>query len=205
MNILVFTSLWPNSEQPNFGVFVKHRIAALERIDGVNVRVVAPVPYFPKLLALPFISAHWRRTARIKEHEVIEGIETYHPRYLVTPKLGMSFYGQWMARGAADVVRRLHAQHPFDLIDAHYVYPDGFAAVQLGQELGVPVVITARGTDINLFSQMPHIRPLLEEALEDATGVIAVSGALKQRIVELGISAEKVAVIRNGIHREIFH
>ena len=68
-----------------------------------------------------------------KKHEVIEGIETYHPRYLVTPKVGMSFYGQWMARGAADVVRRLHGQHPFDLIDAHYVYPDGFAAVQPGQ------------------------------------------------------------------------
>jgi len=205
MNVLVFTSLWPNSEQPNFGVFVKHRIAALARTDDVSVRVVAPVPYFPKLLALPFVPAHWRRAARIKEREIIADLETHHPRYLVTPKVGMSSYGQWMARGAANVVRQLHAEQPFDLIDAHYVYPDGFAAALLGQELGVPVVITARGSDINLFSQMPHIRPLLQDALEGATGVIAVSDALKQRIVELGISSEKVAVIRNGIHREIFY
>src|SRR5438874_8980789 len=117
MDILVFTSLWPNSEQPNFGVFVKHRIAALARIDGVNVRVVAPVPYFPKPLALPLIPAHWRRIARIKEHEIVEGIETHHPRHLVTPKVGMEFYGQWMARGAANVVRQLHVEQPFDLID----------------------------------------------------------------------------------------
>ena len=49
MNILTFTTLWPNAEQPNFGVFVKHRLAALAKLDGVNVRVVAPVPYFPRI------------------------------------------------------------------------------------------------------------------------------------------------------------
>ena len=204
MRILVFTSLWPNSEQPNFGIFVKHRIAALAQLDNVSVQVVAPVPYFPKL-PLPFIPAHWQRAALIKEHEVIEGIETYHPRYFVTPKVGMRFYGNWMASSTEGIVRQLHAQQPFDLIDAHYVYPDGFAAIQLGKKLGVPVVITARGSDIHLFSQLPYIRPLLCEALNEARGSIAVSNALKQGIVELGISSEKVTVIRNGINREIFY
>jgi teichuronic acid biosynthesis glycosyltransferase TuaC len=205
MNILVFTSLWPNGEQPNFGIFVRHRIAALARLEGVRVRAVAPVPYFPRPLAWPFIPAHWQRAARIPERETIAGIETYHPRYLVTPKVGMSFYGGWMARGAARVMRQLHAQQPCELIDAHYGYPDGLAAVQLARALGVPVVITARGTDIHLYSQLPRIRPLLREALAGASGVIAVSASLKQSIVELGIEAEKVTVIRNGVNREIFY
>ncbi len=205
MNILVFTSLWPNSEQPNFGLFVRHRVAALSKLDGVSVRVVAPVPYFPKHLNSPILPEHWRRAARIPERETIAGIETFHPRHLVTPKLGMSFYGRWMASGAEKLIRRLREEEPIDAIDAHYVYPDGYAAALLGARLKLPVVITARGTDINLFSQMPLIRPLIRQALARADGVIAVSDALKRRMVELGVEAGKIAVVRNGIDREVFH
>jgi glycosyltransferase involved in cell wall biosynthesis len=205
MNILVFTSLWPNSEQPNLGVFVKNRIVALSQLDGIDVRVAAPVPYFPELFQSAIIPARWRRMARIAEREAIEGIEIHHPRHLVTPKVGMTFYSRWMARGVESLLRRLHAERPISLIDAHYVYPDGHAAVLLGEMLNVPVVITARGTDINLFSRMPLIRPMIRSALQYARGVIAVSGALKGRMVELGIDPEKVAVIRNGIDRSIFY
>ncbi len=209
-NILTFTTLWPNAEQPSFGVFVKHRVAALARMDGVNVRVVAPVPYFPKAsrlltsTALNHFPERWQQMAGVPEQEVIDGLQTFHPRYLVIPKVGMSFYGNWMARGAFETVRRLHAEKPFDLIDAHYVYPDGYAAVLLGKKLNIPVFITARGTDINLFSRMPLIRPKIVKALNRAAGIIAVSEALKARMVELGIAAEKIAVIRNGIDREVF-
>jgi teichuronic acid biosynthesis glycosyltransferase TuaC len=205
MNILVFTSLWPNSEQPNLGIFVKNRIAALAQIDGINVRVVAPVPYFPRGFQSSIIPDRWRRMARIADREMVAGIETFHPRHLVTPKVGMAFYSHWMARGAENLLKRLHAERPISLIDAHYVYPDGHAAVLLGESMNIPVAITARGTDINLFSRMPLIRPMIRHALKRAQGVIAVSDALKQRMVELGIEAEKVAVIRNGIDRSIFY
>lgn len=211
MNILTFTSLWPNAEQPDFGVFVKHRVAAMAKLDGVNVRVVAPVAYFPEavtrslsLAVLNRLPAHWRRMARVPEKELIAGIETFHPRYLVTPKIGMSFYGGWMARGAEETMLRLHRERRIDLIDAHYTYPDGYAATLLGRRLNIPVFITARGTDINLFSRMPLIRPKIVKALNRATGIIAVSQALKRRMIELGIAAGKIAVIPNGVNRETF-
>jgi glycosyltransferase involved in cell wall biosynthesis len=206
MNILVFTSLWPNVEQSGFGLFVKHRVAELARLSGVKIRVVAPIPYFPKQFqSQNFWPEQWRRAARIPEHEMIAGIETYHPRHLVTPKIGMSLYGRWMASGAEATVKRLHAERPIDVIDAHYVYPDGYAAVLLAERLNVPVVITARGADINLFSQMPLIRPLIRKALTRADGVIAVSRALKRRMIELGVEADKIAVISNGVDREVFY
>jgi teichuronic acid biosynthesis glycosyltransferase TuaC len=205
MNILVFTSLWPNSEQPNLGIFVKNRIEALAQISGVDVRAVAPVPYFPRQFQSTIIPARWRRMARVADREMIAGIETFHPRHLVTPKVGMAFYSRWMARSAENLLRRLHAEQPISLIDAHYVYPDGHAAVLLGERLNIPVVITARGTDINLFSQMPLIRPMIRYTLKRASGVIAVSNALKQRMVDLGIEAGKIAVIRNGVDRSIFY
>lgn len=209
MNILVFTSLWPNAEQPNFAVFVKHRVAAVSRLDGVNVRVVAPVPYFPEKIQLPILDrfwpSHWRKMARIPRHELVAGIETFHPRHLVTPKIGMTFYGRWMADGVESLARRLRDEQPIDVIDAHYAYPDGYAATLIGERLKIPVVITARGTDVNLFSRMPLIRPLVRKALARADGVIAVSDALKRRMIELGIEAGKIATIRNGVDREVFY
>jgi glycosyltransferase involved in cell wall biosynthesis len=209
MNILVFTSLWPNTEQPNFGLFVKHRIEAMSKLDGVRVRVVAPVPYFPQSFRSRLLEKlwpeSWQRAARVPDHEWIDGIETFHPRHLVTPKVGMSFYGRWMAIGAEPLLRELHAERPIDLIDAHYVYPDGYAATLLAERLNIPVVITARGTDINLFSRMPLICPLIRNALMRADGVIAVSEALRRRMVELGVDVDKIAVVRNGIDREVFY
>jgi teichuronic acid biosynthesis glycosyltransferase TuaC len=206
MNVLTFTSLWPNGLQPSFGIFVKHRVVALAEQPGVSsVRVVAPVPYFPKALAFDFVPAQWRQKALIAEREVIGGLETFHPRYFNPPKVGMRWYGRWMAAGTLGLVKRLHAERPFDLIDAHYVYPDGAAAVQLGASLGVPVCVTARGTDINFFSRLPYIRPLLERTLREAQGVVAVSETLQARMVELGCPLDKIAVIRNGIDRSVFH
>jgi glycosyltransferase involved in cell wall biosynthesis len=205
MNVLVYTSLWPNAERPNFAVFVQHRAAALARQPGVRARVVAPIPYFPNQLQFSFVPGHWLRDSRLPARETIAGLDTFHPRHLVTPKLGMSFYARWMASGTEALVRRLHAEQAIDVIDAHYAYPDGAAAVRLGERLGVPVIVTARGTDINLFSRMPLIRPRIRRALKRAVGVIAVSDALKMRMIELGIEAEKIAVIRNGIDGDLFY
>ena len=210
MNILVFTSLWPNAEQPNLGLFVKNRIVAMSRLENINARVVAPIPYFPK--KIPFESlwpARWRMAARVPDRELIDDIDTFHPRYFLTPKIGMSLYGRWIAGCAESVVTGLLAEQPkdspIDLIDAHYVYPDGYAAALIAKRLNIPVVITARGTDINLFSRMPMIRPLIRKALNSADGVIAVSEALKRRMVELGVETGKIAVIRNGVDRDLFY
>ena len=205
MNVLTFTSLFPNHEQPNFGVFVKHRAAALAQQPNVRVRVVAPVPYFPKSLNFSFVPAHWQRMASLAESETIAGLPVEHPRYFNPPKVGMRYYADWMARGARATVERLHREQPIGLIDAHYVYPDGAAAVQLSAALNIPVCVSARGTDINLFSTLPHIRPLIVDALQRAQAIVAVSAALKNRMVELGIAADKIAVIRNGIDAQFFY
>ena len=109
-----------------------------------------------------------------------------------------------MFLGALTAGRRLHRQFAFDLIDAHYVYPDGFAAILLGKILKIPVVVSARGTDINVFPSFRLIRPLIRWTLEQAKGLIAVSSALKDRMVRLGAPADKIRVIPNGIDVERF-
>jgi glycosyltransferase involved in cell wall biosynthesis len=99
----------------------------------------------------------------------------------------------------------LDAGLKIDLIDAHYFYPDGVAATWLGAEFNLPVVITARGTDINLIPEYPRPRKLILEAAENAAAMITVCQALKDRLVELGAPGSKITVLRNGVDLEKFH
>ena len=89
MHILTFTSLYPNANNPDFGVFVKNRVLAVHRQAGIVGEVVAPVPYFPPVR----IVDKWYQHSLVPRREQLDGLAVCHPRYLVTPKVGMSFYG----------------------------------------------------------------------------------------------------------------
>jgi glycosyltransferase involved in cell wall biosynthesis len=67
------------------------------------------------------------------------------------------------------------------------------------------VVITARGTDVSLIPRYAIPRRLIQGAIRDAAALIAVSGALKAALVELGAPPDKVTVLRNGVDTTLFH
>ena len=200
VKILVFTTLFPNNVWPNHGIFVKERMSAVSRLKGCDLRVVAPVPYHPPIR----VGKRWRHS-QVAREEVIDGIQVYHPRYFMIPKISMFFHGFLMFFSVLYFVSRIRARFNFDIIDAHYVYPDGFAAVLLGGFFRKPVVVTARGSDINVFTQLRFIRRLLRYTLNRVDAVIAVSEALKRRIVGLGIPEKKIAVVPNGVDPTKFH
>jgi glycosyltransferase involved in cell wall biosynthesis len=200
MKILVFTSLYPNNVWPTHGVFVKERVTAFSRLDGCETRVIAPVPYFPPVNLTD--RARYRQVARM---ETIEGVPVYHPRYPMIPKVAMSLHGLGMFVGALPVARRLKREFDFDAIDAHYVYPDGLAAVLLAKHFDVPVVVSARGSDINQFPRFPLVRRLIRYTLNRADHLIAVCGALKVAMTDLGCAAGKISVIPNGVDTKKFH
>ena len=200
MNILVFSSLYPNNMWPSHGVFVKERMTQFAKITKSDVTVVAPVPYFPPVKG----SARWR-FSQVSAQETIEGLEVFHPRYFMTPKVGMSLYGWLMFLSVLPKLRALHRQRAFDLIDAHFLYPDGFAATLLGRMLKIPVVVSARGNDVLLYSRWALIRPLLCATLQRSSQVIAISHELKAGMVRLGAAARKITVIPNGVDSEKFH
>jgi teichuronic acid biosynthesis glycosyltransferase TuaC len=203
MKVLTFTKLYPNAQMPLHGIFVARRVAALAQGENREVQVVAPVPYYPKFLPG---NAEWNKLKFVPDVEEQHGLRVHHPRYFNPPKIGMARYGQWMAQGSqARVTHLLHNGFPFDVIDAHFIYPDGYAAIRLGQRLHRPVVVTARGSDITRNKHYPHIRPLLSEVMRSATQLIAVSEELRDNFLELGATAEKVHVIPNGIDSGVFY
>ncbi|HYY26251.1 MAG TPA: glycosyltransferase family 4 protein, partial [Candidatus Udaeobacter sp.] len=200
MKILVFTTLFPNNVWPNHGIFIQERMSHVARNNDCQVKVIAPVPYFPS------IKIGWRwHYSQVVRHEMINGIEVFHPRYFMIPKIGMAAHGWMMFLSVLPAIKKLKKQFDFDLIDAHYLYPDGFAAVLLGRFLGRPVVVSARGSDINVFPKFPLIRRLLKHTLCSADKIVAVSKALRDAIVELGVSQEKISVIPNGVDAKKFY
>jgi len=169
MKVLVFSSLFPNHLQPNNAVFIKHRMKTVADEYNVEIKVVAPVPFSPPIKRLK----KWYIFSQIKKHEYIDSIEVFHPKYLVTPKIGMSFYGLNMFLGTLKTVKEIYKGFPFDLIDAHYIFPDSFAAVLLGKVFNKPVVVSARGTDINLYMKLKFIRPLIRYVLSQSSSIIS--------------------------------
>jgi len=198
MKILSMTALFPNNVNPVSCVFIKERVRHVAKLH--ELRVVAPVPYFPRIN----LRRRWHEYALIKSREQIAGMEIYHPRYFTTPRVGMVFYGLFYFLSIYHFMKKLNRKYPFDLLDAHYIYPDGLAAVLLAKAFRKPVVLSARGTDINAFITFPLIRGWIIYALRNCDHIIAVSKALKNVMVRAGIDARKIDVVPNGVDIEKF-
>ena len=202
LRLLTFTTLFPNSEQPNHGVFVENRLRRLVASGEVESVVVAPVPYFPSTARC---FGEWARYPRVARQEMRHGLSIHHPRFPVIPRVGMSIGPALLAAATIGLVRRqLATGMGFDVIDAHYFYPDGVAALWIGRHLRRPVVITARGTDINLLPRYDLPRRMICWGIANADRLIAVSEALKGALVDLGAVPDGVEVLRNGIDLSMF-
>ena len=202
MKVLTFTTLYPSVALPTHGVFVETRLRHLSLNGRVRSRVVAPVPWFfsgsPRF-------GKYGAFARTPREEDRFGIKVIHPRFPLIPKVGMTVAPVLLAVAAEPALRRvIRDGFDFDLIDAHYFYPDGVAAVALGRRLRKPVVVTARGTDVNLIPRYRLPRKMILWAARNASGVVAVCGALRDALAGLGVPRDRIQVLRNGVDLELF-
>ena len=199
---LLFSTLYPSSVRPMHGIFVETRLRELLKTGEVETRVMAPVPWFgsthPRW-------GHYAAMARTPRRENWHGIDVQHPRYLLLPKVGMSMAPFSMAAASLGPVRRLIEEgFDFDVIDAHYYYPDGVAAALLARSLGKPLTITARGTDLNLIPRHAIPRRLMQWAAGQAQASIGVCSALMDVLRGWGVDPARLHVMRNGVDLERF-
>lgn len=197
IRIAVLSSLYPNSQQPRHGVFVEQRLRALVSTGDVEARVVAPVPWFfstqPRF-------GHYARLAAVPKRERRHGLTIDHPRYPVIPKIGMTLGPAAMARGARAALQALRADgFDFDLIDAHYFYPDGVAACRLATYFQRPFAVTSRGSDLNVIAELGVPRRQILAAAHKADALITVSQALARKLEQMGVDSARVTTLRNGV------
>lgn len=198
MKVLTFSTLFPNRAQPRHGIFIENRLRHLVKtFPQVSIKVVAPVPWFPFKQKM---FGSYAQFAQVPKQDQRDWVDVYHPRYCVIPKVGMNWTPYFLAQSALPVIKKLQQSgFDFDLIDAHYFYPDGVAAMLIAEKLQKPYICTARGTDISLIPQYAKPRERIARSIQSASHVITVCQALADEITALKFTPNALSTLRNGV------
>ena len=196
LRVVSLSTVYPSARLPWQGLFVERRLASVPGL--ASARVVAPAPWFP-LASRP--RAGFRPP--LPRREVVGGRSVERPRFLSLPRFGKALDGPSLFLRLLPVLRRLRREEPVDVLDAHFVYPEGFAAVLLGRMLDLPVVLTLRGV-LGQIGGFPVRRAEAAFALRAADRVIALSESLREMAAALGRPAERIALVPNAVDGELF-
>lgn len=192
MRVAVVTQYFPTSVQPWAGHSAYQTLRCLTR--RCELKVFYPEARYPAFLTP-------------KSHPAGALDRTYQPPdvaveyipYPVLPVVSRPLNGWSMFRSLLPHVARYHP----DVILNYVVYPDGYAAVRVGRRLGIPVVLTAIGSDLNRISD-PLSGVLTRSALRQASFVTTVSHDLLKTAHHLGADAARSGSILNGCDTSIF-
>lgn len=201
IRVLTLSSLFPDATRPVFGPFVERQTLGIAAHKDVELQVVAPlgVPPWPLSLA-----GRYAPLRCLPAKEIWKGLTVHRPRFRHWPALGARLDGVAMAKALLPVLAQIRREFAFDLIDAQFFYPDGAAAIRLGEALDVPVSIKARGSDIHVWGADPQSGPQVVDAGQRADGVLAVSAALKRDMVALGMPEDRITVHYTGVDLDAF-
>src|SRR5271166_4075779 len=178
MRILALTNLYPNPYQPLRATFNRQEFRALATYH--SVAVIAPISWTEEL------ALRWRSGAKLPANRRtrLDGLTIDHPRYLFTPKALRSWYGHFYRFSVKSAFERALVEFRPDLVYAHWAYPDGWAAVELGHAAGLPVVVKVHGSDILVLASHRGRRQRTIEVLERADGIVSVSQDLARHMVK---------------------
>lgn len=201
VRILVVSHMFPSSFNPD-DVFIYNQTKALAD-QGVEVRVLQPVPWAPWPLRC---REKWKRyhlvtretswggvaVARVPyPHPPTEVLQPLAPPLLVAPLLR--------------ALRRVQRSFDFQVIHAHALTPDGFAAVRAGRFLKRPVVVSARGSDVHTYPrQSAWAAREAHFVLARCDRLVAVSRELACQAAALVPRAAAAEVIYNGVDAALF-
>lgn len=202
MRILSISTLFPNPVKPSFGVFVGNQMRAVVARDDVDLTMISPIGMPPWPLSM---RSNYARLKDVPEMSDAVGLKVHYPRFTLIPKIGGDSNPGRIADAVLPLARKLHAEKPFDLVDAQFFFPDGPAAAKIARELGLPLTIKSRGADIHFWGQRPSALAQMKEAAQQAAGLLAVSLALREDMIALGMPAERIGVHYTGLDREKFH
>jgi len=198
--VLVIARNFPNPKLPTLGIWTERLVRA--SMAFAEPVVVAPVPWFPRFAAF----GAFRQFGSVPRERTDAGLHIHHPRMPVGPGMWLHAYEHrlWepLLRRLCD---RLHERHEFQLIHAHFIYPEGVIAARLGQRYGIPVVTTEQAPWIHWFDAQPRVGRLVRQALPALGLVTAVSQSLAENIVRAsGIDRDKVQVVHNAVDGDVF-
>ena len=200
LRVLSLATLYPNPLHPNFGVFVERQMEAVVRTGEVDLTVINPVGLPPFPLSL---HPRYRALARLDD-EMRGGVRVLRPKFRLLPAIGGPLNAWAMGTAVLPLVRALHAEAPFDVIDAQFFYPDGPSAVRIARALGLPSSIKARGADVHMWGRRWGTAGQVRRAAREASGLLAVSEGLAEDLAALGAPRARIGIHRTGLDRTVF-
>lgn len=192
LHIVTLCRLLPTPDAPTQGVFVQRRLEGMAK--SAKQVALQPVPYFPLLRPRP----NW---VGLRSEQGALSIHPLPMFYL--PGILKGLDAHWMVRSLIHEITKLHKQHPIDILDAHWGYPEAVACQSISQTLGIPYSVTLRGHEED-YLQIPEYRERLLSAFRDAAVCICVSHSLAELIIDAGIDSNKVHVVHNALDRSTF-
>jgi glycosyltransferase involved in cell wall biosynthesis len=196
VRVLSISSVYPNPAEPGLGLFVRSRLQSTAR--HVDLKVIAPVPILD--YSHPQGKVFRPREFPMKRRD--GPIEVFHPRWAFppcgTPSNVLFEFGRLFP-----LVASIRRDFRFDLIDAHFAYPEGCAAALLSAAFRVPFTITLRGSE-TMFDGYRYRRASMKAALRRAAAVITVSDELRAFALARDADAERTRTIPNGVDADTF-
>jgi glycosyltransferase involved in cell wall biosynthesis len=198
--VLVLSRSYPNRVQPVLGIWVRQLVADSRAF--AEPKVVAPAPWCPPVPRLPPDISVYRDIERSADDD---GVEVLHPRFLVAPgaRLAATEAGAYLAR-VLPLAARLRRRFAFDLVHAHFTYPDGVVAAALGRRYGVPVVITEQAPWGPWLDGSPLVRRQMVWAARRATFQIAISTEVKSSIERLAGPLPQLRIVPDAVDGSVF-
>lgn len=201
LRVLVLARSYPNPVLPQLGLWTEQPTVRLAEL--CDVRVVSPVPWCPPMLERGPLR-QYARFRRVPRTEVRNGVEVAHPRMPAGP--GTLLYpldARAYAVGVTGVAERMHRAAPFDLVHAHFVYPDAVVASRLSARFGVPFVFTEHAPWTGWLDRR-GVAPQALPAARAAAAILAVSTSVERTIRAYAGDAPRVEVVPVGVDVERF-
>ena len=200
MKILFISSQFPNSLEPNRGIFSFQIVKELTFF--AEVRVIAPLPTLGWINGLSRFKKH-KADLNVPVYEEFHSIPVYHPRYLALPKMGLSH--QWTFEIALKkLLYTIQVEWPFDVVNCHWLFPDGVAIQRICRQMNIPVMLTPLGTDLNTYCDFKLRRYFISKALSKAQKVSVLNEQMQAKCICLGVRSAQLTIIPNGVNLNEF-
>jgi glycosyltransferase involved in cell wall biosynthesis len=203
MRVLALTSLYPTPFHPHRATFNRQQFRALA--DEHEVRVIAPIAWTGEWSARRRVQRGTASPMPPERRRVFDGIVVDHPRFAFTPRILRGRHGGFMAQSVGECFREAVARFRPEVVLGCWAYPDGWAAVRLAREAGLPVAIKVHGSDLLTIQSQRARRRRTIEALAEADAIIAVSRGLADQAIVYGAAPSRVHVVHNGVDDGIFY
>jgi len=195
--ILAISYLFPNSTQPNHGIFVFNRLKAMSKY--ADITVINPIPNSPVHGKID----KFKPLKQVAYLANMKGLDVYHPRYFSIPGHLKSIEVLSYRLAVLSVLKEIGTD--FDVIDLHWTFPDLPTGSYLSKKLNIPFNVTLRGMEAFHLQDSGLRKHIVAHYLKKVSKVISLSEEMAIKANEISQTRSKTTVIRNGVDTDKFY